>query len=125
MAPTADEIRAIFNDVYKIGADPHHVLGKYVSEHAEVSIVGDDHKGITSVHDVGNIFAPITEQIDTNQPKHTELVRVIGGGADNEWAALEFNSSGWSINGMWYYFPPPELTLIISRPALTTAFNYI
>ncbi|KAH0556478.1 hypothetical protein GP486_005620 [Trichoglossum hirsutum] len=103
MAPTPKEIRDLFDKIYGVGANhPHELISNHVAKNAKVHIIGEEYKNVTDVHDLERLFAPVTGAIDKTKPRHTELVRVIGGG-DDQWAALEFVSTGTNTNGKPYH----------------------
>jgi hypothetical protein len=103
MAPSEEEIREIIQSMRDaVSSNDHESLKKYVSAYDTAHVAGEEHGDISNLHELGTLISSIEESIDKDKPNETELVRVIGGG-DNEWAALEYLSTGTSTTGKLYY----------------------
>ncbi|GAP82418.1 putative conserved hypothetical protein [Rosellinia necatrix] len=113
MAPSAEEITKIFNSRLPGGTpfldterkNPGSMLDIF-TEDCKVSIMGQEFdlahstNGFASSKDfiVGRLTPTIFGSIDESKPMKSEIVRVIGGGAD-PCSAVEFKSTATSLKG--------------------------
>jgi hypothetical protein len=112
MAPSAAEIKVIFDTVYQ-GAIAQHPfsheperLKQFLSPDAKIHIIGQGFPFAIQSDSfdtvMANVARPMHDLLDPDKPSKSEVIRVIGGGND-PWAALDGKTTATTKNGKSLY----------------------